>query len=99
MRKKILKWLFQYNMPQYFEAIQFYKNISWDRINENGTNKQIIFNGFYISESKITREVIWHIRNSNDPNDQGGTIWNYSDFIMKLHDIIHFGIIVKNGKS
>ncbi len=98
LRKLVLKWLFNYSTPKYYEAIQFYKNIKWVELKDYG-KKYIHNNTIVMHEMKENNgEVWWYFYDSGDPNN----IYNsplsnradtYDKMIVYLHRIIHFGLI------
>ncbi len=108
LRKLIIKWLFNYSTPQYFEAIQFYKNIQWETVPEKDKisydddiiEKAYCYNGFKIvmvRDSVRERRVVFHVTDTNNPQPNGYGYQlpcEYPEFILKLHDIIHFGILM-----
>ena len=106
LKRLIRKWLFNYSTPQYFEAIQFYKNMKWDDVRDTGGGESICskeINGFllayYDRGSRRNKDYNnwWTLYNRNNPNEsfyKCEQIKDYETLILRLHDIIHFGIIV-----
>jgi len=107
IKKIILSWLFGYHEPKYFEAKEFFKNIKWTvEKRDDYSHKKFSFNGFIIFEEngRFDNSTRWSIIEKINDKSRFYSIDEYSIFILHLHDIIHYGIIMpetieKYGKS
>lgn len=102
MRRFILQWLFGYYTPKFLNTTEFYKNIKWVETKEQyGIKKSFQFNGFAIEESRMSYNnypVEWAIRTPDDPVEGYHLMHDYGVMIIKLHDLLHFGIIMPENK-
>ena len=101
LRKIILEWIFKYRLPLYFEATLYYKNIQWD------IKDKLLYEGSntFVSEKVIGDYglTLWKEKGNKDRwtlnCNSGGFpqdtefISSFEIMILRLHDIIHFGII------